>query len=84
MNHRFLTKRGIMAKIVSNGLLVKIPHKGKEKIFDLVKLFNDNPNRVISIVGTINEDGSPNTAPMSLFYTKVEYEKAVIGELRQL
>ena len=73
-----------MAKIVSDGLLVKTPHKGNDKIFDLVKLFNDNPNRVLSIVGTINEDDSPNTAPIWLFYTKVEYEKAVIGELRQL
>lgn len=72
MNHRFLAKGGIMAKIVSDGLLVKISHKGKEMIFDLVKLFNDNPNRVISIVGTINEDGSPNTAPMSLFHAKDE------------
>jgi len=61
-----------MAKIVSDGLLVKIPHKGEEKIYDLGKLFNDNPNRVISIVGTINEDGSPNTAPMSLFHAKDE------------
>lgn len=59
-----------MAKIVSDNLVVKIVHKGEEKINDIGKLFNDNPNRVISIVGTVNEDGSPNTAPMSLFYAK--------------
>ena len=59
-----------MAKLVSDNLVIKISHKGEETIIDLVKLFNDNPNRVISIVGTVNEDGSPNTAPMSLFYCK--------------
>jgi len=57
-----------MAKIVSDNLVVRISKKGEEKIIDLCKLFNDNPNRVISVVGTVNEDGSPNTAPMSLFY----------------
>ncbi len=57
-----------MAKIVSDSLVVKISKKGEEKIIDLGKLFNDHPNRVISIIGTVNEDGSPNTAPISLFY----------------
>jgi len=61
-----------MAKIVSDNLTVKLTHKGEEKVIDLGKLFNDNPNRVISIVGTVNEDGSPNTAPMSLFYATDE------------
>ena len=61
-----------MAKIVSDNLLVKISHKGEEKIHDLGRLFNENPNRVISIVGTVNEDGTPNTAPMSLFYSPDE------------
>lgn len=58
-----------MAKIVSDNLVVRIAKKGEEKIINLGKLFNDNPNRVISVLGTVNEDGSPNTAPMSLFYT---------------
>jgi len=62
----------IMAKIVSDSLVIKIARKGEEKIHDLGKLFNENPNRVISIVGTVNEDGSPNTAPMSLFYSPEE------------
>ncbi len=57
-----------MAKTVSETLVVRIAHKGEEKVFDLRKLFNDNPNRVISTVGTVNEDGSPNAAPMSFFY----------------
>jgi hypothetical protein len=59
-----------MAKIVSDNLIIRITHKGGETVVDLGKLLNDNPNRVISIVGTVNEDNSPNTAPMSLFYSK--------------
>ena len=59
-----------MAKIVSDNLMIRISHKGEETVVDLGKLLNDNPNRVISIVGTVNEDNSPNTAPMSLFYSK--------------
>jgi hypothetical protein len=50
--------------------MIRISHKGEETVVDLGKLLNDNPNRVISIVGTVNEDNSPNTAPMSLFYSK--------------
>jgi len=57
-----------MAKIVSDNLVVRIAKKREEKIIDLGKLFNDNPNRVISVMGTVNEDGSPNTAPISLFH----------------
>jgi len=63
-------KEEVMAKIVSDNLMIRISHKGKETVVDLGKLLNDNPNRVISIVGTVNEDNSPNTAPMSLFYSK--------------
>lgn len=57
-----------MAKSVSDTLVVRIVQKGEEKVFDLRKIFNENPNRVISTVGTVNEDGSPNTAPMSFFW----------------
>lgn len=57
-----------MARVVSDNLIVRIAHKGEEKVFDLRKTFNGNPNRVIATVGTVNEDGWPNTAPMSLFY----------------
>jgi hypothetical protein len=59
---------GEMARSVSDTLVVRIPKKGEELVFDLRKIFNENPNRVISTVGTVNEDGSPNTAPMSFFY----------------
>ena len=59
---------GRMAKVVSETLFVRLSTKKGEVIHDLVKLFNENPNRIISVVGTVNEDGTPNTAPMSLFY----------------
>lgn len=61
-----------MAKIVSDNLVITIARKGEEQIHDLGALFNENPNRAISIVGTVNEDGTPNTAPMSLFYSPDE------------
>ena len=41
-----------MAKTVSDNLIVRILQKGEEKVFDLRKTFNENPNRVISTVGT--------------------------------
>lgn len=62
-----------MAKTVSDTLVVRIVQKGEEKVFDLRRLFNDHPNRVISTVGTVNDDGSPNAAPMSLFYCPDEH-----------
>lgn len=57
-----------MAKKISDSLTFKLSHRGQEKIVDLAKLFNENPNRIVSVIGSINEDGSPNTAPISLFY----------------
>jgi len=57
-----------MAKIVSDSLVLKLSHRGKEKIIDLARLFNENPNKIVSVAGSTNEDGSPNTAPISLFY----------------
>jgi hypothetical protein len=36
-----------MAKTVSDNLIVRIIQKGEEKVFDLRKTFNENPNRVI-------------------------------------
>ncbi len=66
-----------MAKVVSETLFVRLSTKKGEVIHDLVKLFNENPNRVISVVGTVNEDGTPNTAPMSLFFCPDE--KSIIA-----
>ena len=77
----FREKGGEMAKTVSDNLIVRIIQKGEEKVFDLRKTFNENPNRVISTVGTVNEDGWPNTAPMSLFFCPDE-ETIVAGMVR--
>ncbi len=57
-----------MAKVVSDNLIIRFVQKGTEETVDLMSLFNANPNRIVSVVGTVNEDGTPNTAPMSLFY----------------
>jgi len=59
---------GRMAKVVSETLFVRLSSKKGEVIHDFMKLFNENPNRIISVVGTVNEEGTPNTAPMSLFF----------------
>lgn len=58
-----------MAKIISESLILKLSHKGEEKLIDLGRLFNENPNKVVSVIGSVNQDGSPNTAPISLFYS---------------
>jgi hypothetical protein len=71
-----------MAKLISDNLKVKIVHKGEETVHDMKEIFNRNPNRVISIVGTVNEDGSPNTAPMSLFHA-VDDKTIVAGMMRK-
>lgn len=57
-----------MAKKISDSLILRLSHRGEEKIVNLVKLFNENPNKIVSVIGSVNEDGSPNTAPISLFY----------------
>lgn len=71
-----------MARTVSDSLIVRVVQKGEEKVFDLRKTFNENPNRVISTVGTVNDDGSPNTAPMSLFYCPDE-RTIIAGMVRE-
>jgi hypothetical protein len=71
-----------MAKLISDNLTVKIVHKDEETVHDIKEIFNRNPNRVISIVGTVNEDGSPNTAPMSLFHA-VDKKTIVAGMMRK-
>jgi general stress protein 26 len=43
---------------------------GEEQIVNLMELFNQNPNRIIVVTGTVGADGAPNTAPVSLIYAK--------------
>ena len=62
-----------MARIVGDRLIVNVGRKPEEEqIVDLLKLFNDNPNRIIVVAGTVGADGAPNTAPVSLIYARDE------------
>ncbi len=60
-----------MARVVGDSLVVNVARKpGEEQIIDLMKLFNDHPNKIIVVAGTVGTDGAPNTAPLSLIYAK--------------
>jgi general stress protein 26 len=62
-----------MARVVGDKLIVNLARKaGEEQILDLVQLFNQNPNRIIAVAGTVGADGAPNTAPVSLIYARDE------------
>ena len=62
-----------MARVVGNTLKVNVARKpGEEQIIDLMQLFNQNPNKIIAVAGTVGADGAPNTCPISLFYAKDE------------
>ena len=53
-----------MARVVGDGLKVNVARKpGEEQIIDLMALFNQNPNRIIVVAGTVGADGAPNTCP---------------------
>jgi general stress protein 26 len=76
------TGRKTMARIVGDKLIVNLARKpGEEQILDLVQLFNQNPNRIIVVAGTVGADGAPNTAPISLIYAKDE-KTLLVGTLR--
>jgi len=71
-----------MARVVGDRLIVNVARKpGEEQLVDLMKLFNDNPNRIIVVAGTVGPDGAPNTAPVSLIYAKDD-RTLLIGLLR--
>ena len=54
-------------------LIVNVARKpGEEQIIDLMELFNQNPNQIIVVAGTVGDDGAPNTCPVSLIYAKDE------------
>lgn len=62
-----------MARILGDRLIVNVARKpGEEQILNLMKLFNENPNRIIAVAGTVGPDGAPNTCPVSLIYAKDE------------
>jgi general stress protein 26 len=60
-----------MARVLGDTLVVNRSHKpGEEQLVNLMELFNQNPNRIIVVAGTVGADGAPNTAPVSLIYAK--------------
>ena len=71
-----------MARSVGDSLVVNMAGKpGEERMVDLMKLFNDHPNRIIAVAGTVGEDGAPNTAPISLICAK-DAKTLLIATLR--
>jgi hypothetical protein len=71
-----------MARVVGEGLKVNVARKpGEEQIIDLMALFNQNPNKIIVVAGTVGEGGAPNTCPVSLIYAKDE-QTLLVGLLR--
>ncbi len=71
-----------MARIVGDRLLVNVARKpGEEQIIDLMQLFNRNPNRIITVAGTVGADGAPNTCPVTLIIAKDE-RTLLLGTLR--
>jgi hypothetical protein len=62
-----------MTRVVGDTLKVNVARKpGEEQIVDLMALFNQNPNRIIVVAGTVGENGAPNTCPISLIYAQDE------------
>jgi general stress protein 26 len=60
-----------MARVLGDNLIVNLARKpGEEQVLNLMDLFNQNPNRIIVVAGTVGADGAPNTAPLSLMYAK--------------
>ena len=71
-----------MARIVGDRLVVNVARKpGEEQIIDLMQLFNNNPNRIIAVAGTVGADGAPNTCPVTLIIAKDEHT-LLLGTLR--
>jgi general stress protein 26 len=60
-----------MARVLGDNLIVNLARQpGEEQLFNIMELFNQNPNRIIVVAGTVGADGAPNTAPVSLIYAK--------------
>jgi len=71
-----------MARVLGERLRVNIGRKpGEEQVIDLMKLFNDNPNRIIVVAATVGADGAPNTCPVTLIYAKDE-KTLLVGLLK--
>ena len=80
--NRLWPRRQTMARVLGDRLIVNVARKpGEEQIIDLMQLFNQNPNRIIAVAGTVGADGAPNTCPITLIYAKDE-KTLLIATLR--
>ncbi len=72
-----------MARALGDRLIVNVARRpGEEQLIDLIRLFNENPNRIITVAGTVGADGAPNTCPITLIYAKDD-RTLLIATLRQ-
>ncbi len=72
-----------MSRLLGDRLIVNVARKpGEEQLIDLMRLFNDHPNRIIAVAGTVGADGAPNTCPITLIYAKDE-QTLLIATLRK-
>jgi len=72
-----------MARVVGDRLKVNVARKpGEEQLIDLMALFNDHPNKIITVAGTVGADGAPNTCPVSLIFAKDD-QTLLVATLRQ-
>jgi len=71
-----------MARVLGDKLRVNVARKAaEEQIIDLMALFNQNPNKIITVAATVGADGAPNTCPISLIYARDE-QTLLVGTLR--
>jgi hypothetical protein len=71
-----------MTRFVGDRLRVNIGRRPEEQqIVDLRQLFNENPNRVIAVAGSVGVDGAPNTCPVTLIYA-TDDRTLLLGLLR--
>lgn len=60
-----------MAKYLGENLVVNLsPKKGEKKIVNLVDYLNGEPSEPVTIMGTVDEDGNPDTGPTGLVMAK--------------
>ncbi|MDO8674027.1 MAG: pyridoxamine 5'-phosphate oxidase family protein [Dehalococcoidia bacterium] len=60
-----------MSRDVGNSLIFNAARKpGETKIIDFVAIFNEKPTMTVCVCATIDEDGTPHTAPVNLIVAK--------------
>ncbi len=71
-----------MTRIVGDRLRLNVGRRTEEgQIIDLMQLFNENPNRIIVVAGSVSADGAPNTCPVTLIFARDD-RTLLLGLLR--